>query len=221
MPCLPCIERQTRAQVDACVIWLHGLGASGHDFEPIVPQLNLPEGAGIRFIFPNAPSIPITINSGYVMPAWYDILALDLERQINEKQFNASVAALSDLIGREIERSIDSRRILIAGFSQGGAIAYHCALSYPKPLAGLMALSTYFSTHETIKPSPANKDLDIQLYHGTRDPMVPEEMGHQARQILTSLGYKPKYKCYNMEHEVCPQQIGDMGEWITERLSLS
>ncbi|CAG0907965.1 unnamed protein product [Cyprideis torosa] len=139
---LPAIEYETAPAPTASVIWLHGLGADGNDFRPIVPELKLPAEPGIRFIFPHAPSIPVTVNNGYVMPAWYDILEMDIDRKVDAEQLNASADKITALIDREIERGIASERIVIAGFSQGGAVAYQTALSYPKPLAGRKAVKT-------------------------------------------------------------------------------
>ena len=148
---LTCVEIEPSTPATASVLWLHGLGADGHDFEPIVPELRLPRDAGVRFVFPNAPAIPVTINGGMVMPAWYDILALDIGRHVDEQQLRQSADAVAALVDREIERGIDSRRIVIAGFSQGGAVAYQLALSDPRPLAGLLVLSAYFPTARTIR----------------------------------------------------------------------
>ena len=144
MELLPAIELETppETEISASIIWLHGLGADGNDFAPMVPQLQLPDNFGIRFIFPHAPSIPVSINNGYVMPAWYDIKQMDIDRHIDEDQLKQSAAWIHALIDREIERGVDSSRIIIAGFSQGGAVAYQAALTYPKPLAGIMALPT-------------------------------------------------------------------------------
>lgn len=216
---LSCIEIETGKPVDAAVIWLHGLGASGHDFEPIVPELKLPADMAVRFVFPHAPSIPITINGGMVMPAWYDILSMEFGRKIDEQQILQSVAAVNRLIDREIERGIDSRRVIVAGFSQGGAVALHVALTYPKPLAGLMGMSTYFPTHDTITRHPANKDLLIHLFHGIQDPMVPQALGKHALEVLKSWGYQPLYKTYPMEHAVCPDEIADISQWLQQRLA--
>jgi len=152
MDYLPCEIIETRANPDSAVIWLHGLGADGHDFVPIVPELQLPDSMGVRFVFPHAPSIPITINGGMVMPAWYDIMAMSMEREIDTQQIMASADAVVALIEREIAQGIGSDRIVLAGFSQGGAVCYQAALAYNKPLAGLMAMSTYFATHKTIVP---------------------------------------------------------------------
>ncbi len=151
MPLLPAIEHETSPNPDCTVIWLHGLGADGNDFAPIVPELHLPEDAAIRFIFPHAPAIPVTINGGFVMPAWYDILETDIARKVDTAGLMASAKAINGFITRELDRGIDSKRIVIAGFSQGGAVAYQVALSYEKPLGGLLAMSTYLATADTIQ----------------------------------------------------------------------
>ncbi|WP_101758275.1 alpha/beta hydrolase [Oceanicoccus sp. KOV_DT_Chl] len=216
---LPCEIIETSDSIDASVIWLHGLGASGHDFVPIIPELQLPEHFGIRFIFPHAPEIPVTINGGMVMPAWYDILAMDMERKIDTDQILASAQAVIDLVDAEIAAGIASERIILAGFSQGGAVVYQAALNYDKPLAGLLALSTYFATHKTLQPSTANQHIPIQLFHGTQDPMVPEAMAQQALHALQALGYKPEYQSYAMQHEVCMQEIKDISAWLQQRLA--
>ena len=162
------------------VIWLHGLGADGNDFAPIVPQLNLPVGVGVRFIFPHAPSIPVTINNGYVMPAWYDIKSMDGGRHVDTEQIEQSAGWVHGLIEREIERGVAPDRIVIAGFSQGGAITYEAALSYPKRLAGMMLLSTYFPTAQTVKMDAVQAGLPALICHGSHDPVVVEGMGLEA-----------------------------------------
>lgn len=217
--CLPAVEIEPGNEADAAVIWLHGLGASGHDFEPIVPELRLPDTLAIRFVFPHAPSIPVTINGGMVMPAWYDILSMEFGREIDEQQIRQSATAVSRLIDREIERGIDSQRIIVAGFSQGGAVALHAALSYPKPLAGLMGLSCYFPTHKSLTPHAANKELPIHLFHGIYDPMVPQALGQHALEVLKSWGYQPLYETYPMEHAVCPDEIVAISRWLQQRLA--
>jgi len=218
MSYLPCEVIETNTAVDASVIWLHGLGASGHDFVPIVPELQLPDSMGVRFIFPHAPSIPITINGGMVMPGWYDILAMDMEREIDIDQIMASSDAVAALIEREISRGISSDRIVLAGFSQGGAVVYQVALSYDKQLAGLMALSTYFATSKNIELSSVNMSMPIHLFHGEYDPVVPEQMGKHALETLQSLGLDADYKTYPMEHEVHPQEVRDISEWLQKVL---
>lgn len=214
MSCLPHIEIEPEVTADASVIWLHGLGANGHDFEPVVPELNLPESAAIRFIFPHAPSIPVTINGGYVMPAWYDILELDFRGAIDEQGIRKSAAAIRLFIDREIERGINSERIIIAGFSQGGAVGYETALTYPRPLAGLLALSSYFATWRSIKPDTANQRLPIQICHGLYDSVIPEVLAQQSNQKLKDMGYKTDYKSYAMDHHVCAEEINDIARWM-------
>ena len=212
MSLLPAIEQETRPNPDAAVIWLHGLGANGYDFSPIVPELNLPAELGIRFIFPHAPSIPVTVNNGYVMPAWFDILEMDIDRKVDSDQLLVSAAAINRLIDRELERGIDSRRILLAGFSQGGAVAYQVALSHHKPLGGLVAMSTYFATSDLITLSEANLDLPIEIQHGIYDPVVPQALGIRAAEFLKGRGYAVIFRTYPMDHSVCPQQINHIAE---------
>lgn len=208
------IEVETGAEPTAAVIWLHGLGASGHDFEPVVPELGLPQDAAVRFIFPHAPNIPVTINGGMTMPAWYDIKAMDIDRVVDTDQLMASADAVGKLIDQEIERGIPAEKIIIAGFSQGGAVAYELGLTYPKRLAGILALSTYFATAKTIKPSDANAATPISVYHGTFDPMVPESLGVQSVEALKEMGYEPAYQTFPMEHSVCLEEVQDIGRFI-------
>ena len=215
MPLLPAIELETRPTPDTTVIWLHGLGADGHDFAPIVPQLRLSEKAAIRFIFPHAPAMPVTVNGGYVMPAWYDILEMQIDRRVDSKGLLASAQAINAFIDRELERGIDSRRIVVAGFSQGGAVAYQVVLSHDKPLAGLLAMSTYLATAETLDYKAVNKSIPILIQHGEDDPIVPEQLGRKAATRLIKEGYRVSYRSYPMEHSVCPAQIVDIGMWLT------
>ena len=217
---LKCEILEPRGVADAAVIWLHGLGASGHDFVPVVPHLGLPDNHGVRFVFPHAPEIPVTINGGMVMPAWYDILAMSIEREIDLKQIKSSSAAVCELIQREPDAGIPSDRIVLAGFSQGGAVVYHTALAYPKTLAGLMTMSTYFPAAEEVQLSAANKTLPINIFHGTQDPMVQESMGHIAKQILQGMGFTPEYRAYPMQHEVCAEEIVDIGNSLKGWLKL-
>jgi phospholipase/carboxylesterase len=218
MDYLPCVEIEPSSPATASVIWLHGLGADGNDFAPIVPELNLPDGMAVRFVFPHAPSIPVTINGGMVMPAWYDILDMSMNRKVDYDQIEQSAQEIRKLITRENDRGIESHRIVVAGFSQGGAIAYEVALSYPESLAGLMTLSTYFATAEKIELNEANKNIPIHLFHGTQDPVVHEILGQQALGTLTEMGYKAEYKTYPMPHAVHPQEIMDVSEWLQKVL---
>lgn len=218
MSYLPCVEIEPRNMANAAVIWLHGLGADGNDFVPVAQQLALPTTAAVRFVFPHAPSIPVTINGGYVMPAWYDILEMSLERKVDQPQLCASAAAVVQLIEREIARGIDSQRIFLAGFSQGGAVAYEAALSYPKPLGGLLILSSYFATADTITLHSANQTIPILIQHGSFDPVVPEALGQRACRQLLDKHYAVEYQSYPMEHSLCPAQIGAISRWLSERL---
>ena len=220
MTYLPAIEIEypQKEAVGAAIIWLHGLGADGNDFAPIVPQLPLPAGLGVRFVFPHAPSIPVTINNGFVMPAWYDIKQLDVDRHVDADQLRRSADCVHDLIDREIERGLPSERIMVAGFSQGGAVSFEAALTYPHRLAGIMALSTYFATAATVAVNPVQQALPMLICHGSEDPVVPESLGRQSVATLQKFGFNPEYLIYPMEHAVCPQQIVDMGGWIERTL---
>lgn len=218
MPLLHCVEIQPDSQADAAVIWLHGLGADGNDFVPIIPELELPPTLAVRFVFPNAPSIPVTVNGGYVMPAWYDITAMDIDRKVDLAQLVESAERVRELIDREVDRGISSERIVLAGFSQGGAVAYQTALTHMFPLAGLLCLSTYFATADTITSNSANREIPIKVCHGTQDPVVSVELGKRARHQLTEMGYSVEYSEYPMQHEVCASQIADISRWLQQRL---
>lgn len=221
MDLLPAIELESRENVpvNGSIIWLHGLGADGNDFTPIVPQLRLSEDLSIRFIFPHAPSIPVSINNGYVMPAWYDIKMMNVDSHADEEQLMQSAAWIHALIDREIERGVDSSRIIIAGFSQGGAVSFEAALTYAKPLAGIMALSTYFATAGSIKINPIQNTIPIMICHGSMDPVIQESLGRKSVATLQNLGFVPEYNSYPMEHSLCPQEIEDIADWINRTLS--
>ena len=216
MDYLPAIEMEypPSVEVDAAIIWLHGLGANGNDFAPIVPQLALPSTFGVRFIFPHAPSIPVTINNGFVMPAWYDIEQLDLDRHVDIAQLRQSAQWVHRLIERERERGVASERIIVAGFSQGGAVAFEAGLTCSEPLAGIMALSTYFATSDSIVIKPVQNTIPILICHGSLDPVVPEALGRKSVASLQNLGFVPEYNSYPMAHAVCPEEIADIGDWI-------
>lgn len=213
---LPVIEALSTeaAEVDASVIWLHGLGADGNDFVPVVPQLKLPENYATRFVFPTAPSIPVTINNGYVMPAWYDILRLDNVRSIDEAGLRESAANTQALIRRELDRGIASERVILAGFSQGGAVCFEAGLSFGQRLGGIIALSTYFPTADSVSMQPAQQGLPALVCHGLMDPMVPEILGRAAKESLEEKGLTPEYHTYPMAHEVCMPEIERIGLWI-------
>lgn len=211
------IEPQNKAC--ATVIWLHGLGADANDFAPIVPQLALPENFNIRFIFPNAPHIPVTINANYIMPAWYDILELTEERVINQQQLQESSNYIHSLIDAEVSAGISASNIILIGFSQGGAVAYHAALSYPERLAGIAGLSTYFPTSDLFRAHPSNTQQHILICHGTQDQMVVERQGQVSAQRLESMNHNISYKSYPMGHEVCSTEIKDISNFIQTQLS--
>lgn len=202
---------------DGAVIWLHGLGADGHDFAPIVPELGLSSSAKIRFIFPHAPMLPVTINGGYVMPAWYDVKSLDLSQKEDTAGIRNSQQQLETLIRRELERGIPSTRIVLAGFSQGGAIALHTGLRYAAPLAGVLALSTYLPLPRMLmaEASPANTALPVFMAHGTADSVIPLTHGAASRDLLRQEGYTVEWHEYPMTHSVCAEEISDIGTWLT------
>ena len=218
MELLPAVIKETADNPDASVIWLHGLGANGHDFAPIIPELRLPDSMKVRFILPHAPSIPVTVNMNMTMPAWFDILVMDIDRVVDTPQLLNSSKRITDIIESEIDKGISSERIVLAGFSQGGAVAYQTALSYPKPLGGLLALSTYFATADTCEFSEANRSIPIEVHHGTHDPVVPVNLGQRALSKLQEEGYKTDYRTYPMAHEVCYDQIGDIAAWFRKVL---
>ena len=205
----------------ASVIWLHGLGADGHDFEAIVPELRLPDHLGIRFIFPHAPVRPITINGGMAMRAWYDVRSPDLRQQEDAESIESSASLLSDYIESEIAQSIPSNRILVAGFSQGGAIALHAGLRYPSRLAGLLALSTYLPLPDRLQSEvhASNSDTPIMMAHGTLDPVIPVFQGKQSYEKLNLADHPITWHEYTMQHAVCPQEIRDISAWILAILS--
>ncbi len=219
MDYLPAVEIEPEGEANSSVIWLHGLGADGNDFAPLVPQLSLPEGCRTRFIFPHAPRMPVTVNGGMVMRAWHDILDMSFERRtVNVDQLRASAGQVQALIDRERARGVDSRRILVAGFSQGGAVAYEAALSYGKPLAGLLVLSSYLANQE-VPRDPANQTLPVLVQHGVQDPVVAEVLGQKAAEQLKVWGYPVEYERYPVEHGVCPEQIPVISRWLGQRLS--
>jgi phospholipase/carboxylesterase len=217
---LTCVELEPKAgPAAAAVIWLHGLGADGHDFVPIVPHLGLTD-APVRFVFPTARAIPVTINGGMRMPAWYDIVELDLQRRHDEAGILSSCAEVETLVAREAARGIAHERIVLAGFSQGGAIATQVALRSRQRLAGLLALSTYLVRGEALAAeiTPAAAGLPAFCAHGSFDPMVPLARGRQAAERLAALGLDVTWKDYPMQHEVCLEEIEDVGAWLRARL---
>ena len=219
-PPTPPIEIETAPQPTASVIWLHGLGADGRDFVPIVPELRLPSDLAIRFVFPHAPHRPVTINRGSVMRAWYDIAETEFGRQEDEAGIRESEQTVRGLIQRETERGIASERIVLAGFSQGGAVALHTGLRLPQRLAGILALSTYLPLADTLKAEahPANDDVPIFMAHGTDDPIIPLALGESSADLLTRRGANLEWRTYEMEHSVCLDEILDIAGWLTRVL---
>ena len=216
---LETIELEPAPNPAAAVIWMHGLGADGNDFAPIVPELRLGGAPAIRFVFPHAPMIPVTINNGYVMRAWYDVSYGDLEgrsRQADEKGVRASQAEIEKLIAREVARGIHADKIVIAGFSQGGAIALHTGLRHAAPLAGIMALSTYLPAPHTLaaEASAANRNIALFYAHGSDDQVIPMAMAESSRQTLNAAGYTVDWHAYPMQHSVCLEEIRDISVWL-------
>jgi phospholipase/carboxylesterase len=212
---LEAVEIETGPRPAGAVIWLHGLGADGHDFEPIVPELGLPDSKAVRFVFPNAPLRPVTINMGMRMRAWYDILQLGGGPE-DEAGIRDSQGLLEDLIARETKRGIPHGKIVLAGFSQGGAIALQTALRHAERLAGVMALSTYLPLAQTLdkERSAANSDLPIFMAHGRYDDMIPIDRAARSRDALRALGYAPEWREYPMPHSVCPEEIADIAAFL-------
>ncbi|BCE02602.1 alpha/beta hydrolase [Marinicellulosiphila megalodicopiae] len=204
------------AKAKYAIIWLHGLGDSGNGWLPIAKELQLDNFDDIHFIFPHAPQIPVTVNGGMVMPAWYDIYEMSLDRKIDHEQILKSSEGIKSIINKLIDDGMASENILLVGFSQGGAVAYETALSFDKPLAGLMALSTYFATSDTINILPANKNIPIVIQHGTIDPVVPFLLGEQALSKLKDRNYNVTLQSYTMEHTVCPEQLNDIRTHIQQ-----
>ena len=213
---LEAIEIETAASPGASIIWMHGLGADGHDFVDLVPELSLPARPGVRFVFPHAPMRPVTINGGYVMRAWYDIRDDDGVRREDPAGVRASQKAIEALIAREKERGVPAAAIVLAGFSQGGAMALHTALRRTERLAGVMALSCSLPLADTLaaEAAPANRDVSIFMAHGTHDPMIPMARALRAREVLTGLGYRLEWHEYPMPHSVCVEEIADIGVWL-------
>jgi phospholipase/carboxylesterase len=218
-PLLSTLELETADSPQFAVIWMHGLGADGSDFFPVIPELGLKTALGIRFIFPNAPEIPVTCNGGYVMPAWYDIIALDsTSRVVDEAGILRTREQIRQLILHENQRGIPTSRIVLAGFSQGGAIAYTTALTHPERLAGIIALSTYIPSQHLIENDlrAANAGLPIFAAHGTEDDVVAPALGFRARDYLINKGFPVSWREYPMPHSLCIEEVLDIGEWLNQ-----
>lgn len=209
------------APATACVIWLHGLGADGHDFEPVVPELGLGDTHDIRFVFPHAPARAVTVNGGMRMPAWYDIAGTDLAARQDRAGIEASASQIEALIERERNAGVAAERIVLAGFSQGGAIALHTGLRHARRLAGLIALSTYLPVAEGLadEAHAANRDIPIFMAHGRDDPIVPLALAQASRKHLEATGYRVDWHEYPMAHQLCLPEIATIGRWLRERLA--
>ncbi len=217
---LPAVELETAANPAHSIIWLHGLGADGNDFAPIVPELVAKDWPALRFVFPHAPVRPVTINNGMSMRAWYDIVGFDLQARQDEAGVRASVREVETLIAREHQRGVPSGRIVLAGFSQGGAIALAAGLCHAQKLAGIVALSTYLPISEVVvrERHAANAATPIFWGHGTADPVVALQRGTDSRDLLRSLGYSVDWHTYPMAHAVCAEEIADLRHWLDARL---
>ena len=217
---LPRIQIESAPNPTAAVIWLHGLGADGNDFAAMVPELDLGNCPPIRFVFPHAPTMPITLNGGYVMPAWYDIRGTDLVSRQDAEGIHKSAQAIDALIEHEVSRGIPAENIVLAGFSQGCAMALHTGLRFPKRLAGIMALSGYLPLAETLpaERTPANANTPVFMAHGTADPVVIPARGEASRDALTQLGYPVQWHSYPMQHSVHPREVADISVFLASVL---
>ena len=222
MTLLPFVDTPAQGPCKAVVVWLHGLGDSGHGFAPIVPELRLPTDAGIRFIFPHAPVQPVTINGGMEMRSWYDIKSMDLLSRADEAGVRDSAVKVQQLLDQLIAQGMPSERIVLAGFSQGGVIALHLLARLPYKLAGVMALSTYMCAPEKLSDEalPHNKATPVFFGHGVQDPVVPMAGGQQAFHALKKQGFAVSWHDYRMEHSVCAQEVADISSFL-QRLLLT
>ncbi|HET8554898.1 MAG TPA: carboxylesterase [Rhodanobacteraceae bacterium] len=220
MDTLPTVESETGADPRYSILWLHGLGADGNDFSPIVPELVAEDWPALRFVFPHAPVRPVTVNGGMAMRAWYDIAGIDIASRQDEMGIRASIVAVEALIAREVERGVPCERIFLAGFSQGGAIALAAGLRHAAQLAGIIALSTYLPLHEkTVNElADGNRDTAIFQAHGTADPVVAPTLGTMTRDWLREAGYHVDWHDYPMGHQVCAEEIADLRAWLSPRL---
>jgi phospholipase/carboxylesterase len=218
---LDTVENETGANPQWSVLWLHGLGADGHDFAPIVPELVRPHWPAIRFVFPHAPVQPITINNGVPMRAWYDIVSADFRSRADSAGVDASIVELELLIEREVARGIPPERILLAGFSQGGAVILSALLRRTRPLAGLIALSTYLPDPAKAAASRVAGAISVPVFmaHGTQDPVIPVAIARDTAQTLETLGLPVEWHTYTMAHQVCAEEMHALGEWLEARFA--
>ncbi|HNE16846.1 MAG TPA: alpha/beta hydrolase-fold protein [Rhodocyclaceae bacterium] len=219
---LPVVEIEPAVPATRSVIWLHGLGADGHDFEPVVDEFDLDRLPPTRFVFPHAPMRAVTINGGYVMRAWYDILSMDFsERREDPAGVLESAAQVEALIARENARGIADGHIVLAGFSQGGAIALHTALRHPRRLAGVLALSTYLPLADTLaaEAAPANRDVPLFMAHGLGDPVIPYAFSRRSGDLLADLGYALEWHDYPMDHALCLEEVRHIEDWLARVLA--
>jgi phospholipase/carboxylesterase len=217
-PKLECVVRETGPDPRHAVVWLHGLGADGHDFEPIVPQLTTASSRPVRFVFPHAPVRPVTINGGMAMRAWYDILGMQIDRDQDQEGIHASVAAVNSLLDEQIDKGIAPENLVLAGFSQGGAIALRCGLARPQPLAGIMALSCYLLEGKRLNEwaEIASAQVPIFIGHGTQDPVVPVALGEASANTLAAAGYPVRWLTWSMPHSVCLDEVRAIDQWLSE-----
>ncbi len=217
---LECVQTETAANPRFSVIWLHGLGADGNDFGPIVPELVAREWPSIRFLFPHAPKRPITINGGMSMRAWYDITGMEIAQKQDEAGIRASIVHIEALIARENARGIPTSRIFLAGFSQGAAMVLSGGLRHAEPLAGIIALSGYLPLDKQLaaERAAANAKVPIFIAHGSMDPVVPQPLGLLSRDFLRNLGYNVEWHSYPMAHQVCAEEIADLRAWLGQRI---
>lgn len=215
-PLLETVIQETSASITASVIWLHGLGADGHDFAGITSQLQLPTDLGIRFIFPHAPERPVTLNNGFIMRAWYDIYSLNNLHQEDQEGIQTSEQAIRRLIQQQLDAGISASRIILAGFSQGGALALHTGLRYPARLGGILGLSTYLPLISQFDPNrhAENRQIPIFLAHGEQDNVLPMALGIKTRDVLRQAGYSVEWHAYPMAHQVCLPEIADINRWL-------
>ena len=220
---LDCITIEPPSPATVCVIWMHGLGADGNDFVPMLPELGLPRDHSVRFMFPNAPTMPVTINGGYVMRAWYDLVSAELDKRADETGVRKSALAIDELIADQRAKGVESKHIVLAGFSQGGVIALHTGLRYRERLGGIMALSTYLACAESLgaEASSSNRDLPIFYAHGAADPVISMALAKLSKARLDTHGYKVEWHEYGMPHSVCPEEIDDIAAFLKRVLAIA